>query len=246
MSLGPIEHLPACKPLLKCNTFEGSNHLEKVPPPEAAAFRDRLHLIVPGVGGCHLPRKRSPRAGGGGSRRQRAPGLAPPTQPHQHQRVSPYQAPGWLNHSSHQKEQIQPFSLNTSAPQGSGVTVTVAAREEVAPPAPRAPASKDLHSRVPSRPSVPPHRGTVGWTGAPQEPHGAWVGSFPELQAEAEPKRDRCHQGEKNPAVKTSETKKDASLGCFFSIIFFFFFMKKDHTEFSNKQNAKKIVLNKT
>lgn len=53
---------------------------------------------------------------------------------------------------------------------------------------------------------------------------------------------------ERNPPVRTSETKKDASLGCFFSINFFFF-MKKDHTEFSNKQNAKKIIkqnINKT
>lgn len=78
----------------------------------------------------------------------------------------------------------------------------------------------------------------------PKKPPGTWVVSF--SRAGAEPKSHHCHQGEKNPAVRTSETKKDASLGCFFSIRFFFFFMKKDHTEFSNKQNAKKIVLNKT
>lgn len=114
LSPGPIEHLPACKLLLKCNTFVGSkweregaeqsrSHLEKVPTPEAAAFWDQVHLVAPGVSGCHLPRKRSLRAGGGGSRRQQVPGLAPPTQAHQHRRVSPHQAPGWLKCSSHQK-----------------------------------------------------------------------------------------------------------------------------------------------
>lgn len=132
LSAGPIEPVPACKLLLKCNTFTGSkrerewaersrNHLEKERTAEAAAFWDRRHLAVPGVGGWHLPRKQSPRAGSSRRRRKQAPGLGPSTQPHQHRRVSPCQALGWWKRSSRQKEQILRFILNTSSLQGSGV-----------------------------------------------------------------------------------------------------------------------------
>jgi len=51
------------------------NHLENVPTPEAAASQPRP---------CHRPREPSPRAGGGGSGRQRVPSSRPPIQPHQH------------------------------------------------------------------------------------------------------------------------------------------------------------------
>lgn len=132
LSPGPIEPVPACKLLLKCNTFTGSqrerewaersrNHLEKERTAEAAAFWDRRHLAVPGVSGWHLPRKQSPRAGSSRSRRKRAPGLGPSTWPHQHRKVSRCQALGRWKCSSCQKEQIQCFILNTSSLQGLGV-----------------------------------------------------------------------------------------------------------------------------
>lgn len=145
--------------------------------------------------------------------------------------AAPCQVPACMKWSSHQKEQIQHFILNTWSPErgGRGRTHTSSLK---AP-------SADTSAPV----SCPVHRCHHGTRVLPKKPPGTWVLSF--SMAGAEPKSHRCHQGEKNPTVRTSETKKDASLGCFFSINFFFF-MKKDHTEFSNKQNAKKIVLNKT
>lgn len=144
----------------------------------------------------------------------------------QHGRVWLCQAPACMKCSSHQKEQIQRFILSTWCPEHGGRGRTH----------PHSPCPAD--TSIPA--SSPVHRcHHITQMCSPQKATRHLGCVF------LQPKSHDCHQGEKNSAVRTSETKKDASLGCFFSIRFFFF-MKKDHTEFSNKQNAKKIVLNKT
>lgn len=109
---------------------------------------------------------------------------------------------------------------------------------------PKGPISRHLCSSVLSCPSVSP-RHTDGFS--PKKPPGTWVLSF--SMAGAEPKSHHCHQGEKNPTVRTSETKKDASLGCFFSINFFFFYEKRSHGVLQQtecQKNCFKQNINKT
>lgn len=50
---------------------------------------------------------------------------------------------------------------------GTGAAVSMVVGEGLAPPAPQVPMSRDDCSGVRSCPSVPPHRGTVRWTGSP-------------------------------------------------------------------------------
>lgn len=217
LSPGYTKPPPACKLLWAAH---GRGHGPR--GAESSSRRCQQHVLGLAAPCCASwrvppPRKSSPRS-------QRVPGFDPAP-------AAPCQVPACMKRSSHQKEQIQHFILNTWSPErgGRGRTHTSSLK---AP-------SADTSAPV----SCPVHRCHHGTRVLPKKPPGTWVLSF--SMTGAEPKSHRCHQGEKNPTVRTSETKKDASLGYFFSINFFFF-MKKDHTEFSNKQNAKKIVLNKT
>lgn len=105
---------------------------------------------------------------------------------------------------------------------------------------PQALYSRHLYSSVQSCPSVPP-RHTDGFSPKSHQAPSLCLSPGQGLRQKAiiatkRGKTLRSGQGRQRKMLRWV---------AFFQLIFFFF-MKKDHTEFSNKQNAKKIVLNKT
>jgi len=128
--------------------------------------------------------------------------------------------------------------------------VSTGAGEGLAPPAPGAQRAETSAPGSPPVRQCHPTRGqTDGQKDGRSPKSSTWVGSVPEQEAGAEPESNHCHQGENNPAVRTSETKKDASLGCFFSINFFFFYEKRSHGVLQQtecQKNRFKQNINKT
>lgn len=184
-------------------------------------FWDQLHLAVP-TGGCHLPGKpKEPVSARPG------PDLAPTA-------WEGLDMPSSCLHTK--KEQIQPFILTHGA---LGRVAGVDLPLQATGPDQQTPL---LQCPVLSMGATNSHRLVL-----PKKPPGTWVVSL--SRAGAEPKSHHCHQGEKNPAVRTSETKKDASLGCFFSIRFFFFYEKRSHGVLQQtecQKNCFKQNINKT
>lgn len=167
----------------------------------------------------------------GSPRSQRVPGLAL-TRPLQHGRVWPCQAPACTPKKSKS-------SISSSAHAALGRVAGVDLPLQATGPDQQTPL---LQCPVLSMGATNSHRLVL-----PKKAPGTWVVSF--SRAGAEPKSHHCHQGEKNPAVRTSETKKDASLGCFFSIRFFFFYEKRSHGVLQQtecQKNCFKQNINKT
>lgn len=147
--------------------------------------------------------------------------------------AAPCQVPACMKCSSHQKQQIQRFILNTWCPEHGG-------RGRTHTSSPKALSSRHLCSGVPSCPSVPP-RHTDGFSPKSHQAPGFCLSPGQGLSQKA----IVAIKGRKTLGSGQVRQRKMLRWVAFFQL-FFFFFMKKDHTEFSNKQNAKKIVLNKT
>lgn len=201
---------------------EGTGQEEQKTSGEGAntTFWDQLHLTVP-TGGCHLPGNQAQ----GASECQ----AWPRPEPTAWQGLA-VPSPACMKCSSHQKEQIQRFILSTWCPEHGGRGRTH----------PHSPCPAD--TSIPA--SSPVHRcHHVTQMCSPQKATRHLGCVF------LQPKSHDCHQGEKNSAVRTSETKKDALLGCFFSIRFFFFYEKRSHGVLQQtecQKNCFKQNINKT
>lgn len=217
LSPGYTKPPPACKLLWAAH---GRGHGPR--GAESSSRRCQQHVLGLAAPCCASwrvppPRKSSPRS-------QRVPGFDPAP-------AAPCQVPACMKRSSHQKEQIQHFILNTWSPErgGRGRTHTSSLK---AP-------SADTSAPV-SCPSVSP-RHTDGFSPKSHQAPGFCLSPWQGLSQKA----IVATKGRKTLRSGQARQRKMLRWVTFFQLIFFFF-MKKDHTEFSNKQNAKKIVLNKT
>lgn len=185
-------------------------------------FWNQLHLAVP-AGRCQFPGNQAQ----GASECQAWPRPGP----HSTGGSGHCQAPASMKCSSHQKEQIQHFILSTWCPEDGDRGRTHN---------PQALSSRHLYSSVQSCPLVPPHH-TDGFSPKSHQAPGLCLSPGQGLNQKA----IIATKGRKTLQSGQVRQRKMLRWVAFFQLDFFFF-MKKDHTEFSNKQNAKKIVLNKT